>query len=176
MGSTDTAYIHLLLQRNSSIHSLPHHRKAFLRHSKLHPPACQRAGPGPWRTQALRGRGGAVPLCAVKLYCWQTETEKVSHRIYTVLWSKGIKPASQICVNINHPSIAKPRVQQRERPLALEDSRSRPDRLHQHHRNYRHQHFYESPMADRGRKLASSRSGSVAHTHLYLPVFHSTDY
>lgn len=88
---TEMSYIHLLLQRNPRVHPLPHHRKAFLWHSKLFPSSCQRAGPGSWRAQPFRGRGRSVPLCAVKLHCWQRETEKVSHHIYTVLRPRGIR-------------------------------------------------------------------------------------
>lgn len=65
-------YIHLLLQRQSRIHSFSHHL-AVLWHSELHPTSRQRAWPRSGRTQPLSGRRGTVPFCTVKLHCWTTK-------------------------------------------------------------------------------------------------------
>lgn len=85
-------------------------------------------------------------------------TEKVSHSIYTMQWSKGIKPHSQTRVNISHPAIINPCMQHRDlwwMGRTRGQRRSRCDRWqnYQHHHNYHHQPFYETPRADRDRKV-----------------------
>lgn len=69
LGRRGLAHLHLLLQGQSGVHSLPHHVD-ILGHPELHAASRQRARPRPGGTQPLRGRRGAVPFRPVKLDCW----------------------------------------------------------------------------------------------------------